>query len=254
MCDAAKEWLGYEDRRQPDWFRESEVDLKPLFAERNRMHTVWISDGREASRRKYADARRAARHAVRVAKDAWFQRKASEAERGRNGGKVVWKCIRDIQRGRRGLVPVRSAVVQDENGNSCTTTEAQQERWRRHFSKILNIQSDFDMEELSRVRQRPTRNEMTEVPSEEEVMNAVGKLRNGKAGGESGILPEMVKAACCEEEFVNKLLDLVKDVWETGCTPVLGEIPSLCLSPRKVTSPTVTTGGASRCWTWWGRL
>ena len=63
----------------------------------------------------------------------------------------------DIQRGRRGLVPVRSAVVQDENGNSCTTTEAQKERWRRHFSKILNIPSDFDVEELSRVRQRPTR-------------------------------------------------------------------------------------------------
>ena len=23
MCDAAKEWLGYEDRRQLDWFRET---------------------------------------------------------------------------------------------------------------------------------------------------------------------------------------------------------------------------------------
>ena len=111
-----------------------EVDLKPLFAERNRMHTVWLSDGRETSRRKYVNTPRVARHAVKTAKDAWFQRKALEAERGRNGGKEVWQCIRDFQRGRRGLVPVRSAVVQDENGN------AQQERWRRHFSKILNIQ------------------------------------------------------------------------------------------------------------------
>ena len=25
MCDAAKKWLGYEGRQQPDWFRESEV-------------------------------------------------------------------------------------------------------------------------------------------------------------------------------------------------------------------------------------
>ena len=79
-------------------------------------------------------------------------------------------------------MPVRSAVVQDENGNSCTTTEAQQERWRKHFSKILNIQSEFDMKELSRVSQRPTKSEMKEVPSEEEMMNAVGKLRNGKTG------------------------------------------------------------------------
>ena len=58
MCDAAKEWLGYEDRRQPNWFRESEVDLKPLFAERNRMHTPWLSGGRETSRRKYVNALR----------------------------------------------------------------------------------------------------------------------------------------------------------------------------------------------------
>ena len=84
------------------------------------------------------------------------------------------------------------------------------------------------------------RYELTEVPSEEKVMNGAGKFRNGKAGGESGILPEMVNAACCEEEFVKTFLDLVNDVWERGCTPCA--------------SPTVTTGGASHCWTWWRRL
>ena len=36
---------------------------------------------------------------------------------------------------------------------------------------------------------------------EEELWHAVGKMKNGKAGGESGILPEMVKAACCEPDF-----------------------------------------------------
>ena len=65
--------------------------------------------------------------------------KAMEAERGKNGGKVVWKCIRDIQRGRRGLVPVTTAVVKDEDGNTCNTPEMQQQRWRRHFTKILNL-------------------------------------------------------------------------------------------------------------------
>ena len=47
------------------------------------------------------------------------------------------------------------------------------------------------------------------------------------------------------EEFVNKLFALVKEVWERAVTLALGAIPSLCLSPRKVTSPTATTGGAS---------
>jgi len=40
-------------------------------------------------------------------------RKAIEAEQGKNSGKVVWKCIRDIQHVRRGLVSVKTAMVKD---------------------------------------------------------------------------------------------------------------------------------------------
>ncbi len=102
---------------------------------------------------------------------------------------------------------MRTAAVKDEDGNVCTTSEAQQQRWRR---KILNIQSEFDAEEIGRVRQRPTRPDMAELPSEEELLHAVGKL---KAGGESGILTEMVRAACSEPDFICRLLELVHDVW-----------------------------------------
>ena len=80
---------------------------------------------------------------------------------------------------------VKTAVVKDEDGNACTTSEAQQERWKRHFSKVFNIQSLFDVEEVRKVRQRPTRSEMAEVPSEKELLSAVGKMKNGKSGGES---------------------------------------------------------------------
>ena len=40
MCDAAKEWLGSEDIQQRGWFWESEVDLKPLFAEKQDAYCV----------------------------------------------------------------------------------------------------------------------------------------------------------------------------------------------------------------------
>ena len=128
LCDGTKTELGYEDRKQPDWFRESEKDLKSLFSERNRLYVLWVSTSKDVYKVKYKVAQRTARRAMAVAKDKWFQRKAFEAERGRHGGKLVWKCIRDIQRGRRGLVPTRSATVRDEDGASCCTTEAQNER------------------------------------------------------------------------------------------------------------------------------
>ena len=55
-------------------------------------------------------------------------------------------------------------------------------------NKILNLHSEFSEEELGRVRQRPLRRDMAELPSEEEVWDSGGKLKSGKTGGASGIL------------------------------------------------------------------
>ncbi len=58
MCDEAEAVLGYEDRRQPDWLRESETALRPLLEERNRLYALWLGTGRERDRRRHAEARR----------------------------------------------------------------------------------------------------------------------------------------------------------------------------------------------------
>ena len=55
----------------------------------------------------------------------------------------------------------------------------------------------------------------------------MGGCRNEKAGGESGILPEMLKAICDEKEILKMLLSLIHQVWEEcrvpsdGCNVVL---------------------------------
>ena len=44
-------------------------------------------------------------------------------------------------------------------------------------------------------------------------------LRMRRRGGASGILPEMVKAAYSEEEFLDLLLDLVQTAWKEREVP-----------------------------------
>ena len=83
----------------------------------------------------------------------------------------------------------------------------------------MNIQSQFSLDELSAVRQRSIRTEMDKLPSIEELYCAVDRIGNGKAAGETGILPEMVKVACCHGEFLNKLLELVHNAWRKGHVP-----------------------------------
>ena len=40
LCCEAKAVLWYEDRKQPDWFRESEAALKSSMDERNRLYNM----------------------------------------------------------------------------------------------------------------------------------------------------------------------------------------------------------------------
>ena len=60
-----------------------------------------------------------------------------------------------MQHGRKGLVSMRSPTIKDENGNPCTSLQEQQLRRRRYFASVLNIQSQFDHNELEKVKQRP---------------------------------------------------------------------------------------------------
>ena len=93
LHETAGSVLGSGGRWQPDWFRESEYALRPLFEERKRLHTMWLSTGQQRVRKNWLGARRVARKAMRRAKNAWFERKAAAAQKGRNKGKVVWRYI-----------------------------------------------------------------------------------------------------------------------------------------------------------------
>ena len=92
-------------------------------------------------------------------------------------------------------------------------------RWQIHFSRVLNMQSQFDPEELEKVRQCPLRADLAQKPSMRELTKALGKLKNGEAAGNSNILPEMIKIACDNKEFRALLLDLTHTVWKESQVP-----------------------------------
>ena len=116
LTNAAETVLGTRRRQYPDWFTENSDNLEPLFRSRNQHYSRWLSTGQESDRQKFAKARSEARRAVREAKNRWFQEKAKEAQHGRFGSKKVWQCIRDMQRGKRGMVPIRRTTIKDEEG------------------------------------------------------------------------------------------------------------------------------------------
>ena len=119
----------------------------------------------------------------------------------------------------RGLIPSRVITINDENGEPCSTPTTQQQRWRRHFTKVLNRRSQYESAEMEKVRQREVNEDLGRVPSATEVTRALAKLKSGKAPGSSEILPDMLKVGRGNEDFREMIVDLVKAVWEERQVP-----------------------------------
>ena len=151
---------------------------------------------------------------IKKARNAWFQSKAQEVEAGMltgTSGKYVWKGLKDIQKGRSGLRPVRSGGIRNREGQLCSSAEQVSERWREHFESILNTTSTFSEASVSSLSQYPLRSHMSNPPSEEEIIEAIDKLKRNKAGGSNGILPELLKSSGAA------IIEYIKDLFDTVC-------------------------------------
>ena len=79
---------------------------------------------------------------------------------------------------------------------------------------MLNVQSQFDEEELVKTKQQPPREDMERRPSIVELKKALSKLKIGKVSRSSGILPEMIKVTTKEEKLLEFFLLLAHRVLE----------------------------------------
>ena len=99
MKEAAQEVLGWDRRKQPDWFQHNHKYLEELIAKRNKHFKQWLNSGKSTDRREYVALRQDVAKAVKKAKNDWLQEKAKEIESGMQSGssrRGVWNSLKDI--------------------------------------------------------------------------------------------------------------------------------------------------------------
>ena len=217
---AAENAVGYEKRRQPDWFKESETTLRKCIDKRNNLFSQWLRTHHHSNRQRYVAQRRLVAAEIKRAKNVWFEAKANEVEHGivtGMAGKGVWQGLREIQKGRRGLQPVRPKMIRNKDGEVCVGPSETLQRWNDHFEAVLNIRSEFNEGVAQALPQRPIRDELSQPPTEEEIWAAMRQLKSHKAGGKNGILPEMIKS--CGPHIIDNIRDLFCTVWREEQVP-----------------------------------
>lgn len=155
---------------------------------------------------------------IRQAKNKWYQSKASEIECSTRGSTrrsgSAWKTIWQLQQAGRGVRPAFTKAMKDEKGELCKIQDECHRRWKTHFQRIFNIESDFDMGVIEAVRQRCLRTKLAVPPTPEELEVVLQALKSGKAGGKNGLAPKVIKrVGVVFDEYIQ---DLFSEMWNAG--------------------------------------
>ena len=151
--------------------------------------------------------------ALRVDKEKWIEEEMKEMEEDikchRQGN--VFRRMRKLTNSR--VIPTNTIL--DEKGQTIKNSEETLTRWQRYFAEVLNVQKKAAEEVLSELEDY-SHGETAEV-SREEVEEAVGKLRNGKAAGQDEVVAELLKYG--REVVIDWLAEVIQQVWQSGKIP-----------------------------------
>nr|VZI49151.1 unnamed protein product [Spirometra erinaceieuropaei] len=128
----------------------------------------------------------------------------------------LYRLIRQVS----GKPSTLSDSVCDVNGGFVADNSAKVERWREHFEHHLNFDTQPTSPLLSTSAEflpPPTYAVPCDPPSEEEVADAIRKLRNNKAPGEDGIPAEIFK--CCVDTLAPWLHEVLERAWRDEVVP-----------------------------------
>ena len=130
--------------------------------------------------------------AIDIAKEEWVCRVATQGKEAAKDGQTRWICIRRLQQAYAGRKPTRPQAVMKDNGELTQGPSEVLTRWHQHFNRLLTVVSMFSEEVLETITASLPFAELDTAPSEEKLVSALSKLKSGKAGDKTGILPELV--------------------------------------------------------------
>ena len=211
MVSAGEVVVGRGGKKQPDWFVDSADTLQPLLDEKNAAYDRFLQAKSPSSKKEFRRHQRIVKRAVDTAKEDWICKVASDAEKAKKDGHQRWMCVRQLQMACRGRRPRRPTALMKEDGEMTSSPEKVKKQWHHHFSRILNIPSEYSQEVIDLMPRRTPFLELDDPPTLEELLSALSKLKKGKAGGKTEILPELLLSGGAE--LRDRLLQLLQDVW-----------------------------------------
>jgi len=171
---------------------------------------------REQRMEEYKRVKKEVKMIVRKSKKEANENMGKRMTNDMNGNiKLFWKEVKKA----RGCVANGSEKVKDASGRMLLRDNDVKERWKEYFEELLNVEmqdqivvNEYGLQDLNRSEYLGC-----EAVRKEEVVDALGKLKNGKASGVDEVTAEMLKIG---DEYVEEWVwKLCAKAFECGRVP-----------------------------------
>ncbi len=222
LHEGAKQTIENQSRRREEWVSPATWELvqekKQAFKRVKQCEDPVAVMG---FRQQYRDALNACRKSVKADKKRYWKELADDLHSDFQAGNLhsAYKRVRlrdELDR----VQPLHADKLRRPDGSCTTEPKEKTTLQRQYFSSLLNCRRPIApalWRELATMTADRPHHLSEEVPSKAEVEAAVRRLKNHKAPGLCGILPEMIK--CSGEAGIDMLHKLITRVWETGRAP-----------------------------------
>lgn len=219
LHNCATEVLGKPERKNQDWFDESEVEIRKL-----------VVDYRRSLLSKDVSERRKAHYSlklkVRALKDKWWLEKATEIQRyaDTNQSGRFFESLSTVF----GPKPKKVApILSKDKTQRLTEQKDVLARWAEHFQDVLNPNAQTtDLLYIDALQSLPTVEDLAEPPSFEEYMAALKRMKNAKTPGTDSLPSEIYKYG--GPHINNRLFELILKIWECEVVPQDWRDASIC--------------------------
>ena len=111
----------------------------------------------------------------------------------------------------------KSAPLKSKTGEVIKDKDKQMGRWVEHYLDIYSRENTISQEALDSIEDLPVLEELDAEPTLEELSKAINALASGKAPGEDGIPPDVIK--CGKTALLEPLHELLCLCWREGEVP-----------------------------------
>ncbi|GFO14619.1 endonuclease-reverse transcriptase [Plakobranchus ocellatus] len=208
------EVLGHTKRKNKDWFDENDQNIQKLLANKRAAHQAHLANPHCSEKKTtFRQVCYTLQRKLREMQNDWWTHLAWKTQSYADMGdyrsfyealKTVYGPSHQVQS------PLRSSDGLDLLTDSTSILT----RWSEHFQNLFSANRTVQDTAMDRIPQLPLRDELDEIPSLEETIEAISQLKSRKAAGVDSIPPEIWKDGGPTLHIV--LHNLLVCCWEKG--------------------------------------